>query len=49
MDKLIGFSVSLLEGMFLVGLVGSVIVIVVTTVDDLKVLLDKDATPQHPE
>jgi hypothetical protein len=49
MDSVIRFSVSFLEWMFIVGLVGSAVTIMVTTVDDIKVLMDKDPTPQHHE
>ena len=49
METVIKFLVRVLEGMFLAGLVGSVITILITTVDDVKVLMDKDPTPQHPE
>lgn len=49
MNSVIRFSVTFLEWMFLVGLAGSVVTIMVTTVDDVKVLLDRDPTPQHHE
>ena len=41
MDTLITLLIWILEGMFAVGLVGSALVIVITTVEDIEVMFEK--------
>ena len=38
----VGYAVRLLEGMFLVGALGSVLVLILTTIDDARVLFSSD-------
>ncbi len=45
MDRFLGILVPILDWIFFLGLFGSLIVIVLTTIEDVKVLLEKDATP----
>jgi hypothetical protein len=48
MNPVITFLIKLLEAMFVVGVLGSLAVIAVTTVEDIEVVLDKhdEETPQ---
>ena len=39
---MVGIAIRVLEGMFLLGAVGSVLVLVLTTIDDAKVLFSND-------
>ena len=39
---MLGIAIRILEGMFLVGAVGSVFVLILTTIDDVKVLFASD-------
>ena len=41
-SAVVGYAVHLLEGMFLVGVLGSVLVLVLTTIDDARVLFSSD-------
>ena len=49
METLAIFAVRVLEGLFAFGLVGSTIVILITSVEDVKELFGKDdhSGPQH--
>ena len=46
MDTLVSAGVRLLEGMFFLGALGSVLVLVLTTIDDLQVLFTGDHEKQ---
>lgn len=39
---MLGIAIRVLEGMFLLGAVGSVLVLILTTIDDAKVLFSSD-------
>ena len=41
-STLVNLAVHLLEGMFFLGALGSVVVLVLTTIDDVKVLFSSD-------
>ncbi len=47
--RLLHSSVFVLEWMFSLGLIGSAIVILLTTIEDVKVLFEKEKTPNRPE
>ena len=53
MEKVAGILITLLEWLFFLGLFGSALVIILTTLEDVKVLMEKDDTanpsegPQH--
>ena len=42
-------AIRLLEGMFAVGVVGSLLVLVLTTIDDAKVLFSSDEKQLRPD
>ena len=45
MNKLITVLIELLEGTFCIGLLGSAVVILMTSVEDLRVMLEKEEVP----
>lgn len=49
MGKTLEAVATSLVWIFLLGLFGSALVIVLTTIEDVRVLLEKDDTPQPPE
>jgi hypothetical protein len=40
------FAIHMLEGMFIVGALGSVLVLILSAIDDVRVLLGRDADKQ---
>jgi hypothetical protein len=44
MDVLLRVMVRLLDAMFFLGLLGSAVVVVLTTIEDVRVLLEKEDT-----
>lgn len=47
MDMLIGIGVRLLEGLFVVGLVGSTLVLLITLKEDLEIMLGRSSEAEH--
>jgi hypothetical protein len=46
MNALVSISIRVLEALFVIGVLGSLAVFVVATVEDVEVILDKDVSPQ---
>ncbi len=46
MDAVLTHFAVLLEGIFFLGLIGSALVILLTSIEDIKVLLEKDEPSQ---
>ena len=49
MESLLRALAALLSGIFFIGLAGSALVILLITVEDVRVLLEKDETPSPSE
>ena len=49
MDRLLLVLAKVLEWMFLIGLAGSAIVIIFTTIEDLEVLVKPDSSEVHSD
>lgn len=47
MDVLIGFGVRLLEGLFVVGLAGSTMVLLIALKEDLEIMLGRSSDVEH--
>ena len=47
MQSLIGFGVRLMEGLFVLGLAGTTMVLVEVLIQDMEVLLERSADTEH--
>ncbi len=47
MQSLIGIGVQLLEGLFVVGLAGSTMVLLITLGEDLEIMLGRSSDVEH--
>lgn len=47
MDLLIGIGVRLLEGLFVVGLVGSALVLLIALKEDVEIMLGRSSDVEH--
>jgi hypothetical protein len=45
MDTLVAVLIRIIEGMFVVGVIGSAVVVLLTSVEDFKMLFEKEASP----
>lgn len=48
MNPVVTLSIKLLEGLFVVGVLGSLVVIVMSLVEDVEVILERDRPTQTP-
>ena len=45
----VGIGIKLLEGLFVVGVLGSAVVLLLTSLEDVRAVFQKDESPARPD